>query len=241
MKKKAILVLALAMMFSVSGCGKTEKLMTLTDEERAQIVQFSAHIISEFNRSQPEGYRPLSKVQIDAINAEEEKKKNPQKTEEQSSDNPQTSGQSGEAEKPARQEGTLTDLVGVSGIEATCKGYKVQKDYVEENVFAMNASEGNKYVVVKVRLTNTTNAKVNVDILSKNPSVSLQINGEESTSHALLTLLTNDLLTTKKKLDAGESLDTVLLFEVEKSKADSIQNLALIAKDGDTEKIILIN
>lgn len=241
MKKKAILVWMLATVFLVGGCGKKEKLMTMTDEERTQIIQFSAHIISEFNRSQPEGYRPLSKVQIDAINAEEEKEKNPQKQEEKPADDSKTGGQGGEAEQPARQEGTLTELVGISGIEATCTGYKVQKDYVEENVFAMNASEGNKYVVVKVRLTNTTDAKVNVDILSKNPSVSLQINGEESTSRALLTLLTNDLLTTKKKLGAGESLDTVLLFEVEKSKADSIQNLALITKDGDTEKIILIN
>lgn len=243
MKKKAILGLILAMMLSMSGCKKTEQLIKLEDDERAQIIQFSAHIISEFNRSQPEGYRALSKTQMDAVDEADNKteQKEDSTQEEKQDESGASDGTQTTDNTPAAVKGTINDLVGVSGIEASVTGLKVRKDYVEENVFAMNASEGNKYVVVKIKLTNTTNKKVSVDILDKNPSISLQLNNEEETSKALLTLLTNDFLTTKQKIAAGKSIDTVLLFEVEKSKADSIKTASLITKDGDVEKTILIN
>ncbi|SFQ06326.1 hypothetical protein SAMN02910358_00576 [Lachnospiraceae bacterium XBB1006] len=241
MKKQTVLVLIVAMMLSFTGCGKQEKLIELTDEQRAEIVHFSAHIISEFNRGQPEGYRPLNAEQIDRIKNPKKAETSVQPGEQQSQseaggDNSSTGGQEKTVESS-----TLTELVGTNGIEAVSKGYKVQRDYVQDNVFAMNAEEGKVYVVLKIRLTNTTSQKVMVDILGKNPSISLQINDAESTTKAMMTLLPNDFRTFQQKIRGGKSVDTVLIFEVDKSVADSIDKVSLVTKDGATSKMILIN
>ncbi|MBE5906238.1 MAG: DUF4352 domain-containing protein [Lachnospiraceae bacterium] len=241
MKKRTILLLIITMMLSFSGCGNQEKLTELTDEQRAQIVQFSAHIITEFNRMQPEGYRPLNAEQIDRLKNPKDTSKPAATEESQTQAEADGNGAGATGQENALESTTLTELVGTDGVEASSRGYKVQRDYVQDNVFAMNAADGKVYVVVKIRLTNTTSQKVKVDVLGKNPSISLQINDAEKTTKAMMTLLPNDFRTFQQKLKAGKSVDTVLLFEVDKSEAESIDKISLITKDGSTSKMILIN
>ncbi len=239
MKKYFIVVLVLALSLMTTGCGT--KLIKLTDSEREQIVQFSAHIISEFNRSQPEGYRPLNKKQIQAIKEPQKEvsvQENTVNTENTDSSDTSNSNSEKEAQNTIS---TLTEAIGVTGIEATCKGYTIQKDYVQDDVFAMNAEQGKEYVVVKIELKNTTGLKIRCNILDKKAKFSLQINDGEKTVDALTTLLTNDFSTFDDEIKAGKSKNAVLIFEVEKGQADNSTQLALQYEQGSEKKQILIN
>ena len=65
-------------------------------------------------------------------------------------------------------------------------------------------------------------------------------NGEDSVK-ALTTLLPNDFSTFSEKIAGGAKKSTVLIFEVEKAKAESISNVSLRVEQGTSQKIILIN
>ena len=58
-----MLLVTIASVTMLSGCGP-EKLIELNDDERAKIVSYSAHVISEFNKSQTEGYSNLNPEEI---------------------------------------------------------------------------------------------------------------------------------------------------------------------------------
>lgn len=238
MKKKSVAVLVLITSLALTGCGT--QLTKLTDSERKQIIQYSAHVIGEFNKGQPEGYKAMNKKQLDEIRyPKEERVKEPETSTQATGTN--GSNESGKQDARESESATLTQVVGTSGIEATYKGYKIQKDYVKDDVFAMNASDGNVYVVVNIELKNTTQSKVKCDILGMNNQIFLDMNNGEDSVKALTTLLPNDFSTFSEKIAGGAKKSTVLIFEVEKAKAESISNVSLRVEQGTSQKIILIN
>ena len=211
-------------MLASTGCG--EEMIELTEEEKAQIVQFSAHVIGEFNKDQTEGYTPLNKKQLDAIRKgqQEQKPEDPTMVEE---DEPEGTGggtsDNGEKE-PTGEISTLTDALGIRGLAAKVTKYKVQKDYVQDDVFAMNAKTGNEFVVLTIELENTTSKKISCDFMKQKPDISLRVN-DESLQAALETLLPNDLLNFSGKIGAGKTKKLVLLFEVSEKVTSNIQEL----------------
>ncbi|MCR4955354.1 MAG: DUF4352 domain-containing protein [Lachnospiraceae bacterium] len=240
MKKITAMMLIVTMLFSLTGCG-AEQMVELTDDERTKIVQFSAHVIGEFNKSQPEGYRPLNKNQIDKLNAPEEETKeeetNTEEAKENSSSGTSEAGDTTSTEKTV----TLTEALGISGIKATVSGYKVRKDYVKDNVFAMSAAKGNKYIVMNVKIKNTGSSKVKCNILKKNLRLKLDINNGEGNATALTTLLPNDFSTYNGSVKAGKTVKTVLVFEVPEQLTKSISELKLQVVNDEGTQTILIN
>lgn len=236
MKKKiALMALVVAMMFGVAGCG--DELIELTQEEREQIVQFSAHIIGEFNKNQTEGYTALNKKQLDKI-------KHPEKYENKKPDvsPPEVSDQDTDNQGDETKEGTviaLSDVVGISGVEVSYQGFDVCKDYMESDVFSMSAKQGNKYVVVSVALKNTRSKDVSVDLLSKNLSLFLNVGDERI--KASTTLLSNDFTTYEGKVKSGKKIKLVIVFEVSKKVADKLQKIELQVENNNSISTILIN
>ena len=224
------LVLVMAMALSCTGCG--EELIPLTDSEREQIVHFSAHIIGEFNKSQTEGYTALNKRQLQAIYSEEETESNQdQSIEEDSSETGTVQG----------QDTTSAEALGIDGITAQCTGYKVQKDYVQDDVFAMTATEGKRYVVLTIKLENETSAKRTCDVAGQKKAFSLNINDGSYTAAALITFLPNDFGAFSDEIAGGKTKKTVLLFEVPEDTAKNISGLSLEVDNGTTKQTILIN
>lgn len=234
------LVLVMAMVLSCTGCG--EELIPLTDSEREQIVHFSAHIIGEFNKSQTEGYTALNKRQLQAIYSEEETESNQdQSIEEDSSETGTVQGQdTTSAESPAETV-SLTEALGIDGITAQCTGYKVQKDYVQDDVFAMTATEGKRYVVLTIKLENETSAKRTCDVAGQKKAFSLNVNDGSYTAAALITFLPNDFGAFSDEIAGGKTKKTVLLFEVPEDTAKNISGLRLEVDNGTTKQTILIN
>lgn len=244
MKRKVIiLLLALACSITMWGCGP-EKMTELTDSERQQIVQFSAHIVGEFNRAQTEGYTGLSKKQLDSIReqlnpkVEEETQQSESSSDSSTQNNDSSNTQNGNDIQ--LQETDINSVVGVNGIEAEITKYDLQSDYVEGNAFAMTAERGNTYLILHINLANTTNNDVMCDIFNKDYKYEISINNGETVSKSLSTLLTKDFSTFADTIKAKGRIKTVLMFEVSESAVSSISNLALNVKTGDTTQTIRI-
>lgn len=235
------MALATGMMLNVTGCG--DKMIDLTKEERDQIIQFSAHIIGEFNKNQTEGYIALNKKQLDKIkHPEKYEHKTPEPQQPANEPGASASPENGGQSTPQQSQGktiTLSELVNTSGITATYKGYKVCKDYVESTVFSMAANEGNRFVVASIELSNTSGEEVSVDLLSKNLSLYLNVGDEKI--RASTTLLANDFTTFEGKIKKDKKKKTVVIFEVSKKVADSLEKLELQSENDGSMCTIIIN
>ncbi len=72
MKSRLLIVcLVAAMSLGLTGCIQ-EEMYELTEAERQAIIQYSAHIIGEFNKNQTEGFTSLSADQLASLDKKEE-------------------------------------------------------------------------------------------------------------------------------------------------------------------------
>ena len=86
-------------------------------------------------------------------------------------------------------------------------------------------SPGSQLLVLKVKLTNQSSQDLAIDILAMTPAFSVTVNGEY-TAAAQTTILPNDLSTYQGTLLAGESGETVLLFEIPQ-EVQAVSDLSL--------------
>lgn len=242
LKRKLILLLiAVAVCLGLSGCGP-DPLIELTDEQREEIVCFSAHIIGEFNKSQPEGLTSLSAFQLKNIDKELAEidappiiKDDSDYTSEDFDDNDDNYDSSSVGEKSS-----FTDVIGVSGIKATVKGYEIRNDYVKGDAFAMTPKAGNKFLVVKIKLKNTSKKKIKLDLMERNFNVSCKINSGGNRVTAVNTLLPEDFINYEGSIKSGKSVNTVLIFEINESISSSIENIVICIGNGDKTQNIRI-
>ena len=100
------------------------------------------------------------------------------------------------------------------------KGSSTCTTYEKSDIYAVDAASGKQLLVL---LTNPSNQNLHVDILAMTPTFRAVVNGTESVP-AQTTILPNDLSTYQSDILAGESGDTVLLFEI----SEEIQEISSI-------------
>jgi hypothetical protein len=230
--KLKICALVLTMALVMSGCG--DKPYTLTDQEQAIIVNYSSHVVAKYNKRQPDGlcYTAPSK---DTKSTEK-----PASTEKQTEKKPEVDTSKGTAGGTTHQTSanasteqstqvainSLTAALGLSGLTATYTGAEVKTSYKQPNYFALDASAGKTFVILHIKLNNTTTSEISCDMLSKKAGFVTTINGTV-TANAKTTILLNDLGTLQEKIAAGKTLDTVLLFEVPADQVKTVDRVDL--------------
>lgn len=131
---------------------------------------------------------------------------------------------------------TLAEFFGFPGIDISYQGYFFTKSYPEESgdefYFAMDALYGNELLILQYTITNQNAAATQVDILDLKPRFRLFINDGEQIN-AMTTLLLDDMKTTNRTLEPGESCAVVVVFEVTEEEAASVQQLKLTVKTED--------
>lgn len=134
---------------------------------------------------------------------------------------------------------TLTKALAVPKVEFSYHDYSTASNYKQGESFSLDASAGNVYVMLNINMTNTGSQAAECDVLSKQPTFTLSLNGEAGVLNEM-TMLTNDLSTYKGVLDPGQTEATILLFEVPQETAENISTLQLSAQiNGKTSEIIL--
>lgn len=230
-EKIVLAVLFCAMVLVTGGCG--EKPISLTNEEESIIVYYAAHVVSKYNTRQPDGvtYVPPEELQ------EETETEEVTDTQEQGTETELQGSEAAEGTAPTQPEietVSLTEALGLEGITAEYAGAELKSSYTEEEYVSFNAASGYIYLAVSINLKNTTDAEVNCDMLTKKISIQATVNGEQK-AVAKTTVLLNDLGTYQDKIAAGETVSTILLFEVP-DVVTEVNSLTLKMTQGDSVK-----
>ncbi len=238
--KGKIGVLILVLSFAAGGCG--EKPMTLTGDEEAVIVNYAAHVVSKFNTRQPDGLvhvpeeRYQEKTSEDMPDGEERDTQEEEDTEndgqEHSSGRPD--GNNGSSASGNTQSVSLTEALGIDGVTAECSKAELAPSYVKPDYYSLDASAGKTFLILNILLTNTSENDIDCDMLSRRVGFVAEVNGNVRTA-ANTTILLNDLGTYQGTIPAGQSVETVLLFEVP-ADITEVSSLKITIEAGGTSK-----
>ncbi len=243
MRKKSIIMLAIVLAASLlmSGCGTA--MYELSEEEQEIIVNYAAYVVAKHNLDQKDGLRYVSPDAYLESDTEDGEEPDSEMQDETEAPEPDTDGGTGSVptDKP-QTEGTVTiaEAIGQADVlEAEYKGFYLTDNYKEGSYFSIDAKSGRKLVMVEVKLTNPTDGEVAVDVLSQGIRFQACFYGDTWIRQDS-TLLLYDLSTYQGTLAAGESVDTVLMFEIPLEQENSVIGADLrVIMDGATYTIVL--
>ncbi len=249
MKKKLICtILSLICLSALSGCGTFEsKIPDLTEEQQELVVEYATEVLLHYDRLNGDKIRPVkySVVTDDGNTLSEDEYENKLKDDMSAdagltlpeNDVPapevatDTDTENNVEEEPVVSSfSSISDCFGLSGVSIEPVGYEVTDFYPQSptEYFVMNATEGNRLVILRFKLSNTSGADMRVDVPYGDVKYKIALNG--NTRNALTTLLVNDLGTYSRDLLAGESEEVVLVGEFGSADADNISSLSLAIK-----------
>lgn len=243
MKKKGVLCsILLGILLLFTGCRNPFDYMPdLTEEESAAIAEYTAGILIKHDKyagrlasdtqiAEADAREKLRQENIEAFHktSEEAVEEEQQDTKEK----PSSASGGGEAAQAEVPFAGIAQFCQADGFTINYTGYMISESYpaVEEGdmVFAMDASPGNKLLVLQFTAQNETAEDKELDIFDKNIKFRVSINdgGMES---MLTTLLLDDLSSYKGTVPAGESIPLVLVKEV--PEAEEITTISLMLKN----------
>lgn len=224
----------------LGGCG--EEPYDLTENEKNVIVNYSAHVVTKYNAYQKEGLTYVWPEEEEETESLAEQTTEPETPETQGAD-AQTPDVAAETATPvnAAAQATFSELFGggTAELQFSYVGARLDSSYMERDYFAMYPDAGNYYVILGIDVTNTSEAPVNLDNLSKKPEFSVVVNGAVK-SPAEMTLLDSDFSTFQGMLMAGETREMVLIFQVPDTVV-SLDTLELYVQLDENIQIILGN
>ena len=214
--KRFLFICIAACSLCLGGCG--DSLHELTVEEEALIVHYAAYVVAKHNIQQKDG---MSGVPIpDAIPENTETVDTPVDTED--TQNPQGQGD-GTVDAPQVEDTTITlaEAIGhANDLTIAYGGSYTSNNYIEGSAYSIDASAGNTFYIMKIVLSNTTEADVEVENVTKGLNFKL-VYGDQNVN-AEVTFLMTDFSTYYGTIPSGQSVETVLLFEVPEASAEQI-------------------
>ena len=249
------------------GCGKKEEevvavveneeenIFGLTESEQKMYAEYAAGALMKYNagtdmrilegqtlinqeaKEQAEREQAARREQA-AAEYEANKKNNSNKNDVSGSSN----GLSGSNEESSIS--YISDMSAATGTDAFSiiyDGYEITDTYPNSGadmLMAIDATSGKLLMVTKYKVTNISGQTENFDMFSKQAKFKLNLNGKNYKSQ--YTLLLDDLSMYKGELDAGETMEGVLIFEIPEAEASNINDMVLsITIDGDVNSMQL--
>lgn len=215
-KKCRRLLYVLLASFMLTGCGLQEVPYELTEEEQQLVVSYSAHVVSKFNTYQKDGITHVPNSETEDMPQEE----NSVPETEQEESNQNTDVSTGEVVENTEESGeviTLENLYADKGLTLTYLGNEVTNSYKESDLYAINASYGKTFLVLKINVANLTEEVVTVDNLSGGDTFSVKYtmsDGKMYHAKAAMTLLLSDFATYEGSIEPQASEDMVIVFEI---------------------------
>lgn len=228
---------AMAAMLLVGGCGDAP--YELTDQEERIIANYSAHILSKYNKYQREGLAFVS-AELSETDMQEEPVPDVPETEENAdlSETPDVPETEGAEEVPAIQTATLQELFGTGSLSVSYVGARLADSYVQDEYYALNADAGKSYLIVGIDITNIGEMDSEFNQLGSETKFEAIVNGEVTCSSEL-TFLLEDFSSYEDMVAAGATVETVLLFQVPNTVTE-VSSLQLnVAVHGNNYQIIL--
>lgn len=208
----------------LSGCGT--ELFEMTKEEEDLIVHSAAYYVAKHNIQQKDGASAV--VDQDSIMLKDESVENETESstevEEDITEAPNGTVVEGQEEKNTTI--SLAKAVGhMDDLEITYTGSEIADNYVEGEAYSIDAEKGKTFYIMKFNIANPTEEDVLLDNVTLNPLFKL-ISSEVNVK-AEVTFLATDFSTYLGTIPAGESVETVLLFEVLEAQAEQMSTPVL--------------
>ena len=243
MKKRAIsTIMILCMTALASGCGN--KIPEMTEQQQELIVEYAAGTVLKYDKNYESKLVELT-LEENADNEAVEEENIPASEEEK-----EESGESEASEvtvidntEDVNTVASIEEFLQLDFVRITYSGYEVcdtypDNDGADEIYFFMNATEGNRLLVVKFLVENVSGEDREINIAQSDVRFKLVVNGIEK--NALTTMLLNDLTYYNGMLTTGESVETVLVCEVPDEQIGEISSLALDMKSVDNTATIFL-
>lgn len=229
--KKHIVAVGLAAMLLTGCAGQVE----LSEADNARVAQYAANLVLKYDNNYKE--RLLSEQEMEeakeklriAAEKEAELEALIAAGEEQEQDtNGENAEEAAEGGKEAVEQVAvyaLQEVLNLEGFEIANAGYSIVEEYPEnldtDNGVAVDvrASSGNRLLVMKYQITNTTQEPLECDLFSKDISANVVINGSTK-ADSMVTMLLNDLGTLKEVIEPGIAYEAVQVFEIPESAAN---------------------
>ena len=228
-----------------TGCGDT--LYTMTADEETTVVLYAAKMVAKFNKNQTTGVcnARIRDGELDeAYGISSDSDENEEINDDISSDvsevDPETGEEitsEGDLEGNADTGLSFTDAIGIEGMEFSCSSFDVVDEFQTE-YFVLTRVSGEKYLVLYIDGTNTTDETIDFSELSTR-SYKLSVGG--STSSTQNTFLDNDLSTFDGVIDASDSMEFILVFQFNSSELEDISSLSLLVDDNGQTRGTTIN
>ncbi|MBD5548565.1 MAG: hypothetical protein HDQ97_14440 [Lachnospiraceae bacterium] len=238
----ALLTAALA-----TGCGNT--IPNLSDQQQELVVEYAAGIVLKYDQNYESKLVELTLEQETEMTApEEEVSENPVTDEKESADAQQQEDALEDVtvidNTQEQEDVSIESFLNLDSVKITyagCEAYDFYPEQGEEEefYFVMNATEGNKLLVLKFLTENISGAETSLDIGQSETRFTLMVNGERK--NALTTMLLNELAYYQGTLAPGESTELVLICEIPDEQADATPTLELTMKSVDDIATISLN
>lgn len=247
MRKKRIIAIPVCMigMMLLGGCG-TEPYV-LTEQEEAVIVNYSASVVAKFNTYQKDG---LTYTLAEELESEEELIDTETIIEDdvqgeegfEGVDTSVADGESIDETEDAAQKVAMNDVFGADGLDIVYNGNEVKENYVEENVYSLEADAGKAYLILSFDIVNGSETDITLDNITSAPEFEacfISSEGEAWKVPAYSTILLNDFTTYAETIASGETKQAVIFFEVSDTVTEVGQLTLQVKLDGNIYEINL--
>ena len=249
MKKKVIggLSILLSAIFA-AGCGN--EIPELNEQEQELVVEYAVGTLLKYDKNYE---TKLVELTLDqeledaetAVTKEEKKNDDQVNKEDDASISDQEDSMSDVTVIDNTQpqvDATIESFLKLDNIKFTYTGYETDDFYPEQSdeyYFIINATEGNKLLVLKFAAENFSGMETELNIAQSETRFKIVINGEEK--NALTTMLLNDMVYYQGVLAPGENKELVLICEIADEQVEMISSLELILKSVDEIATISLN
>ena len=237
--KKISILCILISLFMLVGCGS--EVPELTDEQMELVADYSAALLMKYDsqspsRLLPEGYDSVDNTVTITRDLPE------QEDEEVIIDNPEPEvsetdldvidNTTGETEKSDNHTEGFADHLAGTGINIEYSYWELLDSYPEDAgnlYFSVDASEGNRLLVVHFLLSCTEGDMKQVNMTDYSLKYRVSLNGG-SKKKIMTTMLDNDILTFKGTVVPDQMIDIVAVAEIREDEAESINSIVLTIK-----------
>lgn len=218
-RQKFFCSILIAGLVLLSGCGS---LPEMTQEQENAIVEYAAGLLIKNMKDYDSRL-----VDLSLYNELEE---NTEETEEESEGMDEVADTEVIDKVEGESYGSIDTLLMPEGVTITFVESRVTDTYPDNSdgnpFFALDATTGNRLLVLQFAVTNTTDEDKEIDIFGMAPKCIVTVNDSKQ-SVALSTMLLDDLNTYVGTLAAGEEVSLVLLAEMETSVLEQVETIKL--------------
>lgn len=241
--RKAKLICAVmgsVLMLTSTGCGNT--IPKLTEEQTGMVTEYAAGLLLKYDKNYNARVEDTTQYHEQLQKEEEERQKEEEQRKKEETEAKTAEVQSKttpEQKEPSAE--TLQEFFGISDVQIQYSGYEVCDSYPqgneEEPVFAaVTATTGNKLLVLAFEAASTSAEGSELNILDSKARFRVRLNGDAEKA-ALFTFLPEELASYKGTISAGESVKTVVIFEISAEESEGIESIVFTVRDDNNRAV----